>query len=83
MYQISISNQATKTLKNLPNYILVQILKKIEDLKSNPRPTHCKKLKDRDAYRIRINNYRVIYNINDNKLLILVIAIGHRKNIYN
>ncbi len=83
MYQVNLSNQAAKELKKLPKSTLNDIILKIQELKSNPRPTNCKKLKDRDEYRIRIGNYRVIYNINDNILMILVIAIGHRKDIYN
>ncbi len=83
MYQVNLSNQAAKELKKLPKSTLNDIILKIEELKSNPRPINCKILKDRDAYRIRIGNYRVIYNINDNILMILVIAIGHRKDIYN
>jgi mRNA interferase RelE/StbE len=51
-------------------------------LAENPRPTGCKKLKGRDSYRIRVADYRVIYEIADKVLSIEVIAIGHRRNIY-
>lgn len=50
MYQVNLSNQAAKELKKLPKSTLNDIILKIEELKSNPRPTNCKKLKDRDAY---------------------------------
>lgn len=82
MYQVLLSNQATKALKKLPIETIKGIVQKIEDLKSEPRPNNCKKLKGREGYRIRIGNYRVIYTINDNQLIIQIIAIGHRKNIY-
>jgi mRNA interferase RelE/StbE len=49
----------------------------------NPRPNGFKKLKGREGFRIRIGNYRVIYNIIDSELVIEVIALGHRKNIYD
>jgi len=49
----------------------------------NPRPTGTKKLTGRDAWRIRIGNYKVIYEITDGTLHVLVIVLGHRKNIYN
>ena len=48
----------------------------------DPRPNGCKKLKGRDAYRIRSGNYRIIYDIQDNELIIDVIALGHRKDVY-
>jgi mRNA interferase RelE/StbE len=48
----------------------------------NPRPQGYKKLKGRDSYRIRIGDYRVLYDIFDNKLIIDVITLGHRKDIY-
>ena len=51
-------------------------------LEDNPRPTHCKKLSGREAYRIRVGNYRFIYIIKDKILLVNVIKVGHRKNIY-
>jgi mRNA interferase RelE/StbE len=51
-------------------------------LGSNPRPNGCKKLKGRDGYRIRVSDYRIIYEIQDNVLLVDVIDLGHRKDIY-
>ena len=59
-----------------------QIKKAILNLGNNPRPSGFKKLKGRDAYRIRVADYRIIYEILDEILLIDVIDLGHRKNIY-
>ena len=83
MYQVFLSNHAIKSLNKLPIERIKEVVQKIEDLKSEPRPNNCKKLKGREGYRIRVGNYRVIYTINDNQLIIQIIAIGHRKNIYN
>jgi len=52
------------------------------ELGHDPRPAGCKKLKGRDAYRIRIGDYRAIYEIIDNKLIITNINIAHRKDVY-
>ncbi len=54
----------------------------IKSLAQNPRPSGYRKLKERDAYRIRKGNYRIIYEIIDSMLIVDIIAIGHRKNIY-
>jgi mRNA interferase RelE/StbE len=52
------------------------------ELEQDPRPPGCKKLKGRDAWRIRIGDYRVIYEINDGHLIVTVITIGHRREVY-
>jgi mRNA interferase RelE/StbE len=55
----------------------------IESLSVDPRPNGCKKLVDSDgAWRIRVGDYRVVYDIYDSKLLVLVIDVGHRKEVY-
>ena len=54
----------------------------LETLAENPRPSGCKKLKGRQGYRIRIGDYWVLYEVEDDKLLVLVFAIGHRRDIY-
>ena len=82
MYKILISKQAEKSLTKIPDPYYSSIKDRIRDLSLNPRPTGCKKLTNRDAYRIRVSNYRIIYEISDTNLLIHVINIGHRKNIY-
>ena len=65
---------------NEPNYSAIK--KQIYDLADNPRPQGYKKLKGREGYRIRVGDYRIIYEIFDTVLLIEVIDLGHRKEIY-
>ncbi len=55
----------------------------IINLSKNPRPNGFKKLKGRDGYRIRVGNYRIIYNIFEKEVVIDIITIGHRKDIYD
>ncbi len=81
-YTVTLSKKAQKQLDKLSDDIAEPILEAIEKLEENPRPVGCKKLKGRDGYRIRAGNYRVIYDIFDNNLLVDVIALGHRKDIY-
>lgn len=81
-YEVLFTSKAEKQLDKLSNRVVKPILEAILSLSEEPRPSGCKKLKGRSAYRIRIQNYRVIYEIKDKVLLVEVIAIGHRKDIY-
>ena len=82
-YSIELSKKAAKKLDKLPNHVAAPIISAIGELASNPRPPHCKKLKGRDGYRIRQGKYRIIYEIVDNELIVHVLTLGHRKDIYD
>lgn len=82
MYKIRIEKSVQKTLEKINEPYYSKIKAAILNLARNPRPPGYKKLKGRDGYRIRIAHYRVIYDIFDNILLIDVIDLGHRKDIY-
>lgn len=82
-YQIEISNRAVKQLKKLSTDIRERINKKILDLAKNPRSSGVVKLENTDnKYRIRVGNYRVLYEIKDDVLIIKVIRVGHRRDVY-
>lgn len=82
-YAIEIKQSAQKELAKLPRNIADKIIKQIRALAEDPRPIGCKKLVDTDfTYRIRINDYRVVYSLFDQQLVIQIIKIGHRKHIY-
>ncbi len=82
-YRIEFVKQAAKQFKALPNQEQQRLKPKIDSLAKEPRPTGVVKLSgEDDLYRIRVGNYRVIYSIQDNQLLILVVKIGHRRDIY-
>jgi mRNA interferase RelE/StbE len=81
-YTILLSRKARRILDSLSDQIVASIHSAIVSLEKNPRPVGCKKLKGRDAYRIRRGKYRIIYEIIDDKLLIHIITIGHRRDIY-
>ena len=82
-YKIEILRSAQKQLSKIHHQHQNQIIENIRKLSENPRPSGCKKLSARPAWRIRIGDYRVIYEINDDCLLVLVITIGHRKEVYH
>lgn len=81
-YKITLKKRAIKALEKI-NELYYSIIKEaIYSLADEPRPTGYKKLKGRDGYRNRVANYRIIYDIFDHELLINVLDLGHRKDIY-
>ena len=81
-YSVFIQKSAQKTLSRIPDRNQNRIIDAIRALAETPRPPGSKKLSGRDAWRIRIGDYRVIYEIQDQQLIVLIVAIGHRKEIY-
>jgi mRNA interferase RelE/StbE len=82
VYQITLKKRALKALEDINEPYYSNIKTAIYALANNPRPKGCKKLKGRDGYRIRVSDYRIIYDVFDDMLLVDVIDLGHRKNIY-
>jgi mRNA interferase RelE/StbE len=81
-YNVTLKKRAIKALENINEPYYSNIKEAIYSLANNPRPAGYKKLKGRDAFRIRVANYRIIYEIQDAILLVDVVDLGHRKDIY-
>lgn len=81
-YSLFIEKSAQIGLSKIPYREQNKIIIAIQNLSENPRPSGVKKLSGRDAWRIRVGNYRVIYEIQDEKLVVIVVYIGDRKDIY-
>jgi mRNA interferase RelE/StbE len=81
-YQIILPKSVQKELNRLPDDIVRRILARLAGLETTPRPPDVKRLKGRDAWRIRVGDYRVIYEIHDRALQIMVVTIGHRRQVY-
>lgn len=83
VYTIKFTPIAQKELGALPEKIKTQVFSKILALADNPRPANCKKLASfKGFYRIRSGDYRVVYQIADRILVILVVRVGHRGSVY-
>jgi len=83
MYEIYILPRVYKTLKRLPKEYLHRILERIQRLSQEPRPQGCKKLRGReDVYRMRVGDYRILYRVRDGERRVVILNIGHRKDIY-
>ena len=81
-YQISILRRAQKELSKFSVDIYRRLCDGIQKLATDPRPAACKKLKDREGWRTRVGDYRVIYTIDDEELTIVILHVGHRRDVY-
>lgn len=82
-YSVEITSSAERTLLKLPKPVVGKLVKRLQDLAHNPFPPDCRKLSGEDhVYRIRIGTYRVIYEVYKKEVLILVLKVGHRKDVY-
>ena len=81
-YRVILSRFARKQLERLSGETERRILARLAGLESNPRHAGCKKLTNRDAWRIRAGDYRVIYEIHDKILQVIIVTVGHRREVY-
>lgn len=82
-YKVEVSEAAAKTIQKLPQDEIIRIGQKINKLAENPRPAGVEKLSGKEhIYRIRSGDYRIIYHIQDKILHILVLKVGHRREVY-
>lgn len=82
MYRVVIEKLAQKQLAKISAPHYQSIVEALQNLAANPRPHGYKKMKGRPGYRVRIGDYRIIYNIKDDVLIVYVLIIGHRRDVY-
>jgi mRNA interferase RelE/StbE len=81
-FQVILPKSVQKELNRLADDMVDRILVRLAGLETTPRPADVKKLKGRDAWRIRVGDYRVIYEIHDQASQIIIITVGHRRQVY-
>ena len=81
-YKIRLLSSAEKELNKLSTVTCIRISKNILSLEDNPRPRGVKKLSNRDEYRLRVGAYRILYTVSDHDSTVIIIAVGHRREIY-
>ena len=81
-YKIVFKKSVQKDLSKIPKKDVKRIVSTIKLLAKDPRPVTAKRLSAREHYRIRQGNYRILYSIEDDKLVVCVVKIGHRQAVY-
>jgi len=81
-FEIIFKQSVAKDLRQIPKKDVARILKRIESLKTEPRPPGVEKLSGREKYRIRQGVYRILYEVRNEELIIVVVKIGHRRDVY-
>ena len=83
MYELIYSPDALKKLRKLDKHIRERIIDALERIRIRPESFDIKKLTGMPGYRLRVGDYRAIFDLERDKLIILVLDVGHRKNIYD
>jgi mRNA interferase RelE/StbE len=81
-YELVFKRSVAKDLRELPKADVRRILQRIRSLADDPRPSGCEKLSGQERYRIRQGVYRIVYEIDDHVLIVLVVKVGHRRDVY-
>lgn len=84
LYTLEFTTAAQKSLSKLPGLIQHRIVDKLYTLRTQPRPPEAKKLQGKhgEIFRVRVGDYRILYQIEHERLVILVVQIGHRREVY-
>lgn len=81
-YELAFKKSVAKDLRELPKQDVKKILQRIRSLTEDPRPQGCEKLSGQERYRVRQGLYRIVYEIHDAVLLVIVVKVGHRRDVY-
>ncbi len=81
-YSLAFKKSVAKDLRSIPNRDVKRILNRINALRENPRAEGCVKLSNQEKYRVRQGVYRIVYEIQDTELIILVVKVAHRGQVY-
>ena len=81
-YSVRIKASAEKELEDLPRKDRLRIIERILKLSDNPRPPGSEKLTGADRYRIRQGDYRILYEIYESEIIVVVVKVGHRREVY-
>jgi len=81
-YSLAFKKSVAKDLRGIPNQDVKRILKRLDSLREDPRAEGCIKLSGQERYRVRQGVYRIVYEIRDTELIVLVVKVAHRSEVY-
>lgn len=81
-FRLNFKASVAKDLRQIPKRDVQSILKRIEGLADDPRPNGSEKLSGQERYRVRQGTYRIVYEIREQELVVMVVKIGHRRDVY-
>lgn len=81
-YKLTFKNSVSKDLRRIPQRDIALILARIDALADDPRSSGCEKLSGQERYRVRQGVYRIVYEIRDEVLIVTVVKVGHRRDVY-
>lgn len=81
-YSLQFKKSVARDLRAIPKADVARILHRIEQLADEPRPPGAEKLSSQERYRVRQGNYRIVYEIVDDRLVVVVVRVGHRREVY-
>jgi len=81
-YELRFKNSVAKDLRALPKSDVAKVLERIDALRDDPRPPGSEKLSAQERYRVRQGSYRILYEIEDQQVVISVVKVGHRREVY-
>lgn len=81
-YELIFKKSVAKDLRAFPKRDVQSIMRRIRSLAEDPRPAGCEKLSGLERYRVRQGVYRIIYEVEDGRLIVLIVRVGHRRDVY-
>jgi mRNA interferase RelE/StbE len=81
-YELRFKNSVIKDLRALPRSDVAKVLERIDALRDDPRPPGSEKLSGQERYRVRQGSYRILYEIEDQQVVVTVFKVGHRREVY-
>ncbi len=81
-YRVLIKPSAVREIESIPKKDRLRIVRRIQALSENPRPAGCEKLSGEEKYRVRQGTYRIVYSVEDGAKEVLVVKVGHRREVY-
>jgi mRNA interferase RelE/StbE len=81
-YSVRVKASVSRDLRRVPSRDVRRILERIASLRDDPRPAGCEKLSGQERYRVRVGTYRILYEIIDSEITVVVVKVGHRKDGY-